>query len=150
MNFTSMSTCTTPVDLRFGRLRRWIIACVAWPLRLSFSLSFSVHRDSLISRLWMFRRLVKGWRGHKVPVTPHYSPLSSSDRFGVTGASFSTPETLSDEFCRRGTEADKFVVLSGSWVVPFVGDVGGCGWELPDVDDWVESSSLNCKVSSNC
>lgn len=39
------------------------------------------------------------------------SPLSSSDRFGVTGDSFSAG-TLSVEFCRRG--ADKFVVFSGS------------------------------------
>lgn len=48
---TSISTCTTPVDLRLGRLRRWIIAWVVWPLRLSFSLSFSVEFVSLINLL---------------------------------------------------------------------------------------------------
>lgn len=46
------------------------------------------------------------------------------------------------EFCRRVVVDDMLVVLSGSWVVPFVGDVGGC-CELLAVDDGVESSSLN-------
>lgn len=43
---TSMSTCTTPVDRRFGRRRRWMTACVAWALRLSFSLSFSAQNQT--------------------------------------------------------------------------------------------------------
>lgn len=38
---TSPSRWTTPVDLRLGRLLRWISACVFCALRLSFSLSFS-------------------------------------------------------------------------------------------------------------
>lgn len=46
-----MSTCTTPVDRRLGRLRRWITACVAWPLRLSFSFSFSSVKDSSINKI---------------------------------------------------------------------------------------------------
>lgn len=108
VQFTSMSTWTTPVDLRFGRRRRWIIACVVWPPRLSFSLSFSVE---FISFIEMWDR--PGSRAFFV------SPLSSSDRFVVADVSFSV------EFCRLGA-AVMIVVLSGSWVVPFVGEVGGC------------------------
>lgn len=50
LGLTSMSTCTTPVDLRFGRLRLWIMACVVGPLRLSFSFSFSAVMDSSVNR----------------------------------------------------------------------------------------------------
>lgn len=39
---TSAPTLHTPVERLFGRRRRWIIACVACPPRLSFSFSFSV------------------------------------------------------------------------------------------------------------
>lgn len=70
---TSPSRWTTPVDLRLGRLLRWISACVFCALRLSFSLSFSepiiikfdikdkVHRDTWLTVPLLLLSLVASW-----------------------------------------------------------------------------------------
>lgn len=83
---TSAPTLHTPVERLFGRRLLWIIACVAWPPRLSFSFSFSVNEIDFHSNKYSVHFVDEIFRYQRNQVEydcqiPMCVPLSSPFRF---------------------------------------------------------------------